>query len=439
MGSILTGQIPNVYAGNQSPYSLIFVDELGDKYETLIRNEFYRVYPKLVATFNPNAPKIVKVKVDNSDPNKGGFYKFNEPDTIYLNMSKSLPDNKVPISQEMDQLNFRVFDHELAHLVQAYSPSTPIWIIEGMADYAMILLGDGMTDVSVPIHPEPKATFSSEIEKKKYKEAARFLIWAKNYKRSTIIEEINKYARQETVFKNFDQLWEEYFKHPVAIEKNPQCYAAGEKNCPDLTNGKGGSYSPLTKEPDGNNNAIVTKTTYLLKKPDVSDSITEVKAASAVQAICKTSGSPFLGDDSKIYHTWSYIKVGKMKGYIPAKYLTTKGFIPSCPKPSITPNTEIRHLVRSDSALYKKADQNSDILAYINKGTEVDIICVKPSKQDANGKQDNWYYVQVDKKKGYLSAESIKIIKGESYPGCKKNPVIPSELMKEEGKQGGGR
>ncbi|SHE89816.1 Peptidase [Seinonella peptonophila] len=429
--SILVVQTSNVYAGEQpSSYSLVFEDKIDAKYESLIRNEFRRVYPKLVATFNPNAPKLVKVKVDNSKPEWAGYYRFDQPDTIYLNM-KAVP-------QELDASSFRVIDHELAHLVQAYDPSTPLWIAEGMADYATILLGDGMTDISIPVHPKPGSTFQSEIEEKKYREAARFLIWAKNYKRSTIIEEINRYARQKINFTGSDQLWEEYFKNPVTVEKNPQCYAKGEKNCPDLTNGKNESYNPLTKEPEGLDQAIVKKTAYLNQKPGASNSVAQVEAASSVQLICQTNGSPILGDDSQVNQSWTYIKAGKNKGYIPTIYLKINPagpIIPPCPNPSIENNTEVRHLVQSDTTLHKKPDQNSAILANLKKGTEANILCVKPGKQVIFGNriQNDWYHVQTGKQQGYLSALFIHTKKGESFPECGGKSKKTSESQKAKG------
>ena len=108
--------------------------------------------------------------------------------------------------------DFGMVIHELVHVVQAYPPGGPGWLVEGIADYLRI----GHFEPAAPrpgINPE-QANYTDA-----YKTTAIFLEWAEKRGHAKLVERLNAALRQQRyqpeLFKELtgrtvDQLWAEF-------------------------------------------------------------------------------------------------------------------------------------------------------------------------------------------------------------------------------------
>ena len=113
--------------------------------------------------------------------------------------------------------------HELTHVVQAYPPGGPSWLIEGIADYVRF------------IHYEPKTRIDIDTKKASYRDSyrtsAKFLGWVEKTHDKAIVRKLNAALRKgkykDELFetytkKTLDQLWTAFL---VAEERKRSCPA----------------------------------------------------------------------------------------------------------------------------------------------------------------------------------------------------------------------
>lgn len=86
--------------------------------------------------------------------------------------------------------------HELTHVVQAYPPGGPGWLVEGIADYIRIVHFE-------PQAPRPKVTRLSSY-KEGYKTTAIFLEWVEKHHGPGLVEKLNAALRAGTYH---EDLW----------------------------------------------------------------------------------------------------------------------------------------------------------------------------------------------------------------------------------------
>jgi hypothetical protein len=218
--------------------------------------------------------------------------------------------------------------HELTHIVQdGYQGDVPSWIVEGMADYAVLLFGTEKTDVSLPNASEVKPG-KKYLEQESYRHVTRFLLWVKTYKRTTIFEDINdagmagKY--NEGLFKKWtgqtlEQLTKAYYKNPGHFESNSQCFAQ-ENYCPDV---------PVDDAPKENEvyyylvKVNKGKAVNLRTRPfKDAKTVGSIKDGIFVSITCKTIGDQ-VGKGSKKTKLWSFVQDvnSSKKGYLSHVYL----------------------------------------------------------------------------------------------------------------------
>jgi biopolymer transport protein ExbD len=330
--AVIAFQIPVSYASKHSDpkpksseFQLIIQNakQIPTKYRHQLTQEFYRVYPQLVDKFNKNAPKTVYLKVDNKT--EYGAYAMGH--TISINYKA--------IQVDLDEGNLGVMIHELTHIVQdGYQGDVPSWIVEGMADYAVLLFGTEKTDVSLPKASEIKSG-KKYLEKESYRHVTRFLLWVKTHKRATIFEDINAAAMagtyKESLFKKWtgqtlEQLTQAYDKNPGSFEKNSQCFAQ-RNDCPDVVPIEIYHQVKISKG----------KAVNLRSKPfKDAKTVGSIKNSEVVTIKCQTTGD-LVGKSSKKTKLWSYVQIGNKKGYLSHIYLpdinkTNIKDIPKCKK-----------------------------------------------------------------------------------------------------------
>jgi hypothetical protein len=315
---VIAFQVPISYAANPnptpsptpnpspSPYQLKIShpEKIPSKYRKQINTEFQRVYPLLVNKFNPQAPKTIYLNIDNNIDDGGTAL----GDTFTLNLKA--------VKGDLDKGNVGVIIHELAHLAQPRG-KLPSWIREGMADYAVLLFGTAQTNTTLPDASSLKPNVQF-LKDEKYRQVTRFLLWVKQYKRSTIFDDINRSAEiyKEELFKQWtgqtlDQLYQSYYNNPGTFESNPQCYAQ-RNDCVESTN---------IDEENETYYYPVKKTIKLRKQPKKdADVITSVKKDELFAIQCLTSGDQ-VSYGSKKTKLWGYVYNAQWKGYLPAIYL----------------------------------------------------------------------------------------------------------------------
>jgi len=169
-------------------------------------NTFFTVYPQLLNRFWTGARKSVTFVID---PTYNGVAYTSGGTSVY---SAAWFHNN---PQDID-----VITHEVTHIIQAYTGSTPGWLTEGIADYARYKFGvnNAAAGWSLP------AWNSSQRYTDAYRVTARFLAWLELHKRSTIVNELNTALRNRTYTSNtwsqltgetVDQLWADYSANPA--------------------------------------------------------------------------------------------------------------------------------------------------------------------------------------------------------------------------------
>ncbi len=118
--------------------------------------------------------------------------------------------------------DFDVITHELMHVVQdnAVISKLPLWITEGLADYARHAYGINNEKGGWRLLPPVK----SEHYTMGYKTAARFFGWIEQQYAVDIAKDLNARARANTFKASFwtdktgktvDELWTEYVSNPA--------------------------------------------------------------------------------------------------------------------------------------------------------------------------------------------------------------------------------
>lgn len=176
-------------------FELVIDESVPDKYRDKLQQEFQRVYPLLVKQWNQNAPKKVHLKNGSLEQN---VYGRAEKNVVTLDLRK--PDN----TKLLDEGNYWVFIHELTHVTTWHLAGAP-WLLEGIADYSVLLFGNQNFSPRQFQPPSPNDTVET-LKEQKYEVAARFLLWLKDNLRSNIIDELNKagFEITEKVLKEFN-------------------------------------------------------------------------------------------------------------------------------------------------------------------------------------------------------------------------------------------
>lgn len=189
--------------------TLVFINEdpeLNPKVQAGLVRTFFKVYPKLVKTFNRNAVKDVEVRIDTAYT--GVAYAHNGKITISSEWLRKKPG-------DLD-----VITHETMHLVQAYpSGSGPGWITEGIADYVRYIYGVDNEGAgwSLPEYKEGQHYTDS------YRITARFFFWLSLHYKNGLLSKLDKNMRNATYNDAFWQketgydletLWQQYTEDP---------------------------------------------------------------------------------------------------------------------------------------------------------------------------------------------------------------------------------
>ena len=110
--------------------------------------------------------------------------------------------------------DFGMVVHELTHVVQAYPPGGPGWLVEGIADYIRIVHFE-------PQAPRPKLDPAKARYKDAYKTAAMFLEWIEQHHTAGVVVKLNAALRTgkyddglwtKLTGKSVDELWALFMK-----------------------------------------------------------------------------------------------------------------------------------------------------------------------------------------------------------------------------------
>ncbi|WP_211330008.1 basic secretory protein-like protein [Deminuibacter soli] len=193
----------------QGPYKLIFRND-APNFDTTVRNQmvsaFFTVYPQEVARFNTAAPKTVKFTMT----------------TTYSGVAATAGDSTFFSAAYFAShaTDIDVVTHEVMHIVQAYPSYNPVWLIEGIADYARYTYGvaNAAAGWSLPAYS------SSQSYTDSYRVTARFLVWIQQHGYPQIVDNLNSALHSGTYTSNtwvtltgktVDQLWQQYGQNPA--------------------------------------------------------------------------------------------------------------------------------------------------------------------------------------------------------------------------------
>ena len=196
-----------VYTEQSGKYKLIFDDAgVTDAAVTeRILNIFRTQYVKMAEQYNPDAPRTVMCTVD---PDYDGVaYASGNRITVSANWLKNNPGDADCVT------------HELFHVVQGYPTYDPVWLIEGMADYARSAFGvyNDLSGWGFPGFDQDQHYTNS------YTVTARFLAWCVKYVNPSLVVELDGLFRQNTYTEGawvtltgstVDDLWAEYAADP---------------------------------------------------------------------------------------------------------------------------------------------------------------------------------------------------------------------------------
>lgn len=167
--------------------------EWGNKAGTLCVEWFPKI-ASLLPSEGFAAPKQVTLYFDPAM--KGVAHAANGRITISAEFVRAHPDD------------WGMIVHELTHVVQAYPPGGPGWLVEGLADYIRIVKFE-------PQAPRPNLTRLASY-KDAYKTAAMFLEWVEKQHASGLVVKLNAALRagkfreelwKEITGKTVDELW----------------------------------------------------------------------------------------------------------------------------------------------------------------------------------------------------------------------------------------
>ena len=195
---------------SEGAFTLIFTNN-DPGFDTAIRTQmvetFFTVYPKEVKRFNTNSKDTVHFFMDTAysgvAATGGGKVTFS---AAYYHTSP----------KDID-----VVTHEVMHVVQSYPQYDPVWLVEGIADYARYIFGVDNANAgwSLPDYsPDQHYTDS-------YRVTARFLVWLEKHKNKTIVDRLDASLRDETYYssdiwkqvtgESLDDLWNAYVHNPA--------------------------------------------------------------------------------------------------------------------------------------------------------------------------------------------------------------------------------
>lgn len=191
-------------------YTLIFISkdsafDAGTKQKMI--EAFFTVYPQEAKRFNPNTLSKIYFVIDPAytgvAATGNGVARYNP---------KWLKDHPEDID---------VVTHEVMHVAQAYRNSpAPGWLTEGIADYVRYVYGVNNVNGkwALPNYKEGQSYTNS------YRITARFLVWLEKNVRPTLVDELDKSARDKTYTpelwkektgKTLDELWAMYAANPA--------------------------------------------------------------------------------------------------------------------------------------------------------------------------------------------------------------------------------
>ena len=178
---------------------------LADKMKKELVENYFIVYPKLMADFNPNAPKTVYFEIRS-----GIDYPAYASGNRVTYKSEWLKDHP----EDRD-----VSTHEMMHLVQAYNFSNiPSWVTEGIADYVRDKYGLSNEGWSLQAY-RPEHNYDGS-----YGITGRFLKWIELKVKEGFVQYLDNECRggrySEAVWKNYtgktvQELWNQYKANPA--------------------------------------------------------------------------------------------------------------------------------------------------------------------------------------------------------------------------------
>jgi hypothetical protein len=169
---------------------------------------FFIVYPEEKKRFNPQAATTVTFRSDTSYHGVAATY-WHRAETIF--------------NANYFESNCRDTDvatQDLMHIVQAYPKYKPVWLTEGIADYARYTFGvnNAAGGWTLPNYS------SSQNYTDSYRVTARFLVWLENHGYPKIVDKIDASLRSKRYYKvdmwkvvagkTIDELWDEYSQNP---------------------------------------------------------------------------------------------------------------------------------------------------------------------------------------------------------------------------------
>lgn len=199
-------------------YTLTFVNNASSFSPTTkqkLIDTFFEVYPQMVGRFNSSASKSVTVTIDPSY--SGVAYTAGTTVVISADWLASNP-------QDTDCAT-----HEFMHVAQGYPSYSPVWLIEGIADYARYEYGvnNPAAGWSLPSYSSGQSYTDS------YRVTARFLAWIEVNINNTIVNQLDSRLRANTYSSSswsdvtgytVDQLWSMYAKSPSFNRVVVKCY-----------------------------------------------------------------------------------------------------------------------------------------------------------------------------------------------------------------------
>ena len=167
---------------------------------------FFAVYPAMAAAFNPAASKSVQISVEKRYHGVAAT----AGTTIHVNPGW--------FHQNPEDLD--VVTHEGMHVVQQYHQYDPVWLVEGIADYARYKFGvnNKAAGWTLPDY-NPKQNYDNS-----YRVTARFLAWLEARVKPGIVVTLDRAMRtgsyspllwQEQTGKSVEQLWQDYGRNPA--------------------------------------------------------------------------------------------------------------------------------------------------------------------------------------------------------------------------------
>jgi len=201
--SMTQGQLTLIFKNEDTVYQ-----QKGDSSRKALEKTFFIVYPEIMAYFNPDAPKKATVVID---PTYDGIA-VTSNNTIRINPSWALQN-----PHEVD-----VITHEATHVVQQYNSAgyTPVWLVEGIADYSRNKFG--VNNAAVGWYIPDYAVGDKYTDG--YSTVARFLLWAEAKYKPGIAQTMDKQLRAGTYSdtdswtaltgSTFGQLWSAYVLDP---------------------------------------------------------------------------------------------------------------------------------------------------------------------------------------------------------------------------------